>query len=255
MTSIKHKRFLFNPQKVSQSNHFRIHSTSSNPPSRHPIRSNHPQTTQFLGPNRVNLHNDNRHCISLDSALLTLDFTDLSSTTLRTADATFNSSYFTKYLSQALGVILIYDVTSLASFEHITKEAYMYLMVCKKYMGSEMGRKHVECVLVGNKIDLVEGGMEEREIDRDLAEEWASSQGVKHFEVSAKTVVGVRESVEALVRAAEKAKRRGSGARNKESEKEGQDVEKKHVESNAKIPFREKVRKVLRSGRKKNTTS
>lgn len=186
----------------------------------------------------------------LDSALLTIDFTDLSSTALRTADSTFDASYFTKYLSQALGVVLIYDVTNLASFQHITNEAYMYLAMCKSYMEGEQGGKRVECVLVGNKVDLVEGGNgERREVDGELAREWAESQGMEWFEVSAKTFVGVWESVHALVRSAERAKERevekGKG------EEEEKEKEEKGAEGGRKMAFRERIKSVFKKSGKR----
>lgn len=62
-------------------------------------------------------------------------------------------------------------------------------------------------VLVGNKLDLLGEG-KRREVDKELASDWARSQGMRHFEVSAKTGQGLRESAEALVRAVTKAKLR-----------------------------------------------
>lgn len=132
-------------------------------------------------------------------------FTDLSSTTLRTADPTFSPSYFTDALSQALGVVLIYDVTSRESFERITNGAYMYL--CMLQTASGQVRK-CECVLVGNKVDLVWDEKKEREIDAEEAREWAETQGMEWYEVSAKEGLGVRGVVEGLVGAVEKRKLR-----------------------------------------------
>ncbi|KAF2821505.1 P-loop containing nucleoside triphosphate hydrolase protein [Ophiobolus disseminans] len=163
---------------------------------------------QFFKARTVNLYHDNRHTMFVDSKVFDAKYTDISSTALRIADSTFNPDFFVQTLSEAIGVVLIYDITSLESFEHITNGAYMYLWKCKIYMGNDVGGKSCECILVGNKVDILEKEPLRREVDREVAEQWAQSQGMKHFELTAREHNPVREAVYDLVRATQKAKER-----------------------------------------------
>ena len=90
------------------------------------------------------------------------------------------------YYKGAGGIILIYDVTNIKSFENIKK----WINEIKE----EISEK-VTIVLIGNKIDN-EG---ERKISKDQGEKLASEYGVQFFETSAKTGQGINESVFYLV--------------------------------------------------------
>ena len=90
------------------------------------------------------------------------------------------------YYKGARGIILIYDVTNIKSFENIKK----WINEIKE----EISEK-VTIVLIGNKIDN-EG---ERKISKDQGEKLASEYGVQFFETSAKTGQGINESVFYLV--------------------------------------------------------
>ena len=90
------------------------------------------------------------------------------------------------YYKGARGIILIYDVTNIKSFENIKK----WINEIKE----EISEK-VTIVLIGNKIDN-EG---ERKISKDQGEKLAIEYGVAFFETSAKTGQGINESVFYLV--------------------------------------------------------
>jgi GTPase SAR1 family protein len=165
------------------------------------------------------------------------DFMDLSSTTVRTADPTFRPDFFTRTLSRATGVVLLYDVTSLQSFEHITNQAYMYVWMCKRDMGDEVGGESCECILVGNKADVLEAEPERREVDRELAEQWAQTQGIKHFELTTKVRIQVEEATRELMRSIQRAKEK--------TEKECRTDRKGEVKKNRKS-FGDKVKQALR---------
>jgi Ras-related protein Rab-18 len=91
---------------------------------------------------------------------------------------TLTSSYY----RGAHGVILVYDVTRMDSFENLEqwlKEVTMY---------SPNGGEGVVKLLVGNKCDL-----ERKVVPKGLADDWARSQGMLFLEASAKTRLGIRQ--------------------------------------------------------------
>ena len=91
------------------------------------------------------------------------------------------------YYKGANGIILIFDVTNVKSYENIKK----WINEIKE----EISEK-VKIVLIGNKIDNVQ----ERKISREQGDKLASEIGVKFFETSAKTGEGINESVFFLVK-------------------------------------------------------
>jgi Ras-related protein Rab-18 len=118
---------------------------------------------------------------------------------------TLTSSYY----RGAHGVVLVYDVTRTDTFENLQqwlKEVNMY---------SPNNGEAVVKLLVGNKIDLVDGSSSSsttnnnntnntnmpedgstrsrKMVDRDVAEEWARDQGMLFLEASAKTKLGIRQ--------------------------------------------------------------
>ena len=90
------------------------------------------------------------------------------------------------YYKGARGIILIYDVTNVKSYENIKK----WINEIKE----EIAEK-VTIVLIGNKID----NEAERKISKEQGEKLASDYNVQFFEASAKTGKGVNESVFYLV--------------------------------------------------------
>ena len=91
------------------------------------------------------------------------------------------------YYKGASGIILIFDVTNVKSYENIKK----WINEIKE----EISEK-VKIVLIGNKIDNVQ----ERKIGKEQGDKLASEIGVKFFETSAKTGEGINESVFFLVK-------------------------------------------------------
>ena len=91
------------------------------------------------------------------------------------------------YYKGASGIILIFDVTNVKSYENIKK----WINEIKE----EISEK-VKIVLIGNKIDNVQ----ERKISKEQGDKLASEIGVKFFETSAKTGEGINESVFFLVK-------------------------------------------------------
>ncbi|KAF2126295.1 P-loop containing nucleoside triphosphate hydrolase protein [Dothidotthia symphoricarpi CBS 119687] len=101
--------------------------------------------------------------------------TDLSSTTLRDP-AQSNTEYFQRLLADADGIVLLYDVTDWKSFECVTELAYEAVRTCR-------GGRPFACVLVGNKVDVLDKGGRRR-VGRETAEEWAGERGCGFVEVS-----------------------------------------------------------------------
>ena len=91
------------------------------------------------------------------------------------------------YYKGASGIILIFDVTNIKSFENIKK----WINEIKE----EISEK-VSIVLIGNKIDNVK----ERKITKEQGDKIANEIGTKFFETSAKTGEGINESVFYLVK-------------------------------------------------------
>ena len=91
------------------------------------------------------------------------------------------------YYKGASGIILIFDVTNIKSYENIKK----WINEIKE----EISEK-VSIVLIGNKIDNVQ----ERKISKEQGEKLANEIGIKFFETSAKTGEGINESVFFLVK-------------------------------------------------------
>ena len=90
------------------------------------------------------------------------------------------------YYKGARGIILIYDVTNIKSYENIKK----WINEIKE----EISEK-VSIVLIANKID----NEPERKISREQGEKLAKDNDVTFFEASAKTGEGVNESIFYLV--------------------------------------------------------
>jgi GTPase SAR1 family protein len=161
---------------------------------------------------------------------------DLSSTTVRTADPMFSSDFFMHTLYRAAGVVLLYDVTSLESFEHITNQAYKYVWMCKNLEGDRNCNDACEFILVGNKADILKAEPEKREVEMELAEQWAQSQGMKHFELTTNAKSQVEEAVQALMHSIRRAKVRAE----KEDSMEGRSQDRRN-----RVPFGKRVRQAF----------
>jgi len=88
------------------------------------------------------------------------------------------------YYRGAAGCLLVYDVTSRASFVH----ARTWLADVR-----EQADPHLTCILVGNKVDLCEEGAVStangrmREVPTEEAELWAKEEGLLFVEASARS--------------------------------------------------------------------
>ena len=114
------------------------------------------------------------------------------------------------YYKGARGIILIYDVTNIKSYENIKK----WINEIKEEISEE-----VTIVLIGNKIDN-EG---ERKISKEQGEKLANDYNVPFFETSAKTGQGINESVfylvQKIVDADPEVKKRGKNLKIKNKKK------------------------------------
>ena len=90
------------------------------------------------------------------------------------------------YDKGARGIILIYDITNIKSYDNIKK----WINEIKEEIS-----ENVTIVLIGNKID----NEKERKISKAQGEKLANDYNVSFFETSAKTGQGVNESVFYLV--------------------------------------------------------
>ena len=91
------------------------------------------------------------------------------------------------YYKGASGIILIYDVTNIKSYENIKK----WINEIKEEISDK-----VSIILIGNKIDNIN----ERKITKEQGEKLASDVNIPFFETSAKTGQGINESVFFLVK-------------------------------------------------------
>ena len=100
---------------------------------------------------------------------------------------TITSSYY----RGAQGIILVFDCTDMESFNNV-----------KQWLG-EIDRyacENVNKLLVGNKTDLVQG----RVVDKNVAMEFADSMNIPYTETSAKNATGVEEAFMTMARAIKK---------------------------------------------------
>lgn len=149
------------------------------------------------------------HSMAIDNVTVEANYLDLSSTTIRRAYSDFSPSLFVKSLSQADGIVLLYDMTSLGSFENVISQAYMYARTCNQYMADSPRQFGCEYILVGNKKDITDLTPEQRQVDKELAEQWAQSQGMKHVQVSSLSHEEVEAAVGELLRSIQRAAMKG----------------------------------------------
>ncbi|XP_054408482.1 NF-kappa-B inhibitor-interacting Ras-like protein 1 isoform X1 [Pongo abelii] len=76
------------------------------------------------------------------------------------------------YFSFADGFVLVYSVNNLESFQRVE--------LLKKEIDKFKDKKEVAIVVLGNKIDL----SEQRQVDAEVAQQWAKSEKVRLWEVT-----------------------------------------------------------------------
>ncbi|CAO2651435.1 Nn.00g040050.m01.CDS01 [Neocucurbitaria sp. VM-36] len=168
--------------------------------------------------------------LSISNEDWSLWFMDLSSTVLRDPDPTFRSHFFETTLARSDGVVLLYDITSKVSFEKLIDEAYFHMWTCRRtnnpYIEKDpTSKQRFGCILVGNKADIVRADPGKREVKREMAEQWAQSQGFSHIEVTSNERAEVEEAVEALIKSIKLAQRRDADEieEHKRATKEGEE--------------------------------
>ncbi|KAL5511707.1 hypothetical protein ACEPAH_4925 [Sanghuangporus vaninii] len=89
------------------------------------------------------------------------------------------------YYRGAAGCLLVYDVTSRTSFENV-----------RTWLDDvrEHADPNLTCILVGNKVDLVETGARPREVTAEQGEAWAQENGLLFVEASAKSGLNVEHA-------------------------------------------------------------
>ena len=89
------------------------------------------------------------------------------------------------YYRNAIGALLVYDITKKSSFEHI-----------KNWLDSvrENSTKNIKIILIGNKTDLED----KREVTFQEGEEFAKNNGLFFLETSAKNFININESFNKL---------------------------------------------------------
>ncbi|XP_042759575.1 NF-kappa-B inhibitor-interacting Ras-like protein 1 isoform X1 [Panthera leo] len=81
------------------------------------------------------------------------------------------------YFSFADGFVLVYSVNNLESFQRVE--------LLKKEIDKFKDKKEVAIVVLGNKIDL----SEQRQVDAEVAQQWARSEKVRLWEVTEFTIM------------------------------------------------------------------
>ena len=86
------------------------------------------------------------------------------------------------------GIALVFDVTDEGSFNQITDWI--------EQIDTNANRDEISIILIGNKIDL----KDERLVEKEKGEEMAEKLKIKYFETSAKTGEGINEAFEYLAK-------------------------------------------------------
>ncbi|KAL1606467.1 hypothetical protein SLS60_003871 [Paraconiothyrium brasiliense] len=157
--------------------------------------------------------------LQVDGDLYELNFDDISLTPIRVREPGFANAIINTAVRKSYAVVLLYDITSEESYRQVTEFGWQYLWDLRD-SGDESRTGDYEeenqsetrkfgCVLVGNKVDLVQGdNSDKREVPKDLAEEWASMVGVEAFEVDRFDRNVLEDVLKALIRNTNWAKRR-----------------------------------------------
>eukprot|EP00457_Paulinella_chromatophora_P009158 gb/GEZN01009214.1/.p1 GENE.gb/GEZN01009214.1/~~gb/GEZN01009214.1/.p1 ORF type:complete len:210 (-),score=34.87 gb/GEZN01009214.1/:680-1309(-) len=120
------------------------------------------------------------------------------------------------YYRGADGIIMVYDVTSNESFEHVEE----WLSEVDRYANENTSK-----LLVGNKADLIE----EKQVSEENAQRFAEKLGISFIETSAKTATNVDTAfltmAKELIRNREKTGGKGEG-------KKGEKVKLQPVRNN-----------------------
>ena len=92
------------------------------------------------------------------------------------------------YFRNAEGVLLVFDVTNIESFNNLKD------WISSIKLNMEGKNIFIPVVIIGNKVDMED----QREITKEQAEKFVSENNYKYFETSAKTGMGVDKSIREL---------------------------------------------------------
>lgn len=107
-----------------------------------------------------------------------------------TAGQEFYKSIGSSFYRKAHGVILVYDVTRRKTFENIEN----WLTEVR-----DKGNDGTSIFLIGNKIDLLKGKEEKREVTKEEAQLYAKNKGLNFREITAKNDNQVNELFSDLI--------------------------------------------------------
>lgn len=160
---------------------------------------------------------------------------------MRDPDPALSTTVFHLSFANAQGIVLLYDVTSRATFDLITRDAYLYALTARQSMstGSEHWGKRCGFVLVGNKADVVRDEPDKREVETEMAAEWARSQGFEHVEVTSTERAHVDGAMAMLVQNIELAKRRDK------KDQVTDEVEAKSTNRKDRVSFRSRLKSTV----------
>ena len=93
------------------------------------------------------------------------------------------------FFRNAEGVMLVYDVTNLETYENLK----YWMQSIKNNLGNSID--DIPIIIIGNKIDC-----QEREVSVEEAENFWKEQGFSYFETSAKTGENIEKTIKFLVK-------------------------------------------------------
>lgn len=148
---------------------------------------------------------------SVDGEPISITINDINNTILRGDDPALDYDYFQGVFKDCSGVVLLFDITSRKSFDHITQNGYLRVIMSRPKFTEDgetgirypAGQKRFGCILVGNKADL----KDQREVSRDLAEWWAESQNIKYIELDTSKQWPINDAMAELVRSIRRAQK------------------------------------------------
>jgi DnaJ family protein C protein 27 len=109
-----------------------------------------------------------------------------------------------EFYKDAQGALLVFDVTNAASFRNLRT----WLAEAREFGVTLGGAGGLPTVLLGNKADVKEA----RRVETRDAAAWAAENGMKYFETSAATGLGVAEAFDSLFEATVAAVAAAAGA-------------------------------------------
>ncbi|KAM3146857.1 hypothetical protein pb186bvf_001011 [Paramecium bursaria] len=95
-----------------------------------------------------------------------------------------------EHFKKAVGAVLVFDLTKSPTFENINK----WIKDVR-----DQASPQIVIILVGNKLDLVQNDPQARQVETEIAMNYAKEQNIKYFESSTFTRESIQEIFETLV--------------------------------------------------------